>query len=172
MAALSALIYDALCVLKGALTSHRTHTFVFHESILVTGWMHAIYYTYSVTDLTAIQVPCSSDFSRQTRNDRHVQSPAKHPTSQMNFIISPYSTVVWGILSLLCDCFFVRLRISQRRKKMAAWNFARLFDYYPDRSSPNLVNFGSRGVTVAALLPGWAIIEIAVGQQKLGAPVA
>jgi len=29
-----------------------------------------------------------------------------------------------------------------------------MFDYYPDRSSPILVNFGSRGVTVAALLPG------------------
>jgi len=29
-----------------------------------------------------------------------------------------------------------------------------VFDYYPKRSSPILVNFGSRGVTVAALLPG------------------
>jgi len=29
-----------------------------------------------------------------------------------------------------------------------------MFDYYPDRSSPILVNFGSRGVTAAALLLG------------------
>jgi len=32
-----------------------------------------------------------------------------------------------------------------------------VFDYYPDMSSPVLVNFGSRGVTAGALLPGWAI---------------
>jgi len=29
-----------------------------------------------------------------------------------------------------------------------------VFDYHPDRSSPILVNFGSRGVTEAVLLPG------------------
>jgi len=50
--------------------------------------------------------------------------------------------------------FFVRLRISQRRKKTEAWNFACMFDYYPDRSSLILVKFGSRGVTAAVLLPG------------------
>jgi len=46
-------------------------------------------------------------------------------------------------------CFFVRLRISQRRKKGRG-----VLAYYPDRSSPLLVNFRSRGVTAAALLPG------------------
>ena len=39
-----------------------------------------------------------------------------------------------GILSLLCvclcDCKFVRLRISQRRKKQGAWNFACVLAYY------------------------------------------
>ena len=69
--------------------------------------------------------------------------------------IPPYGSM-GGILSLLFVCLFVfvRLRISQRRKKIGAWNFACLFDYYPDRSFPILVNFGSRGVTAGALLPG------------------
>jgi len=49
---------------------------------------------------------------------------------------------------------FVRLRISQRRKKIGARNFARVIDYYPDRSSPILVNSGSRGVTAGTLHPG------------------
>ena len=31
---------------------------------------------------------------------------------------------------------FVRLRISQRRTKIGTWNFACVFDYYPDRCSP------------------------------------
>jgi len=63
-----------------------------------------------------------------------------------------HHTVVCGILSLLCEilfvCFFVRLRISQRQKKVGAWNFARVFDYDPDRSSPlswTLAHRESRG---------------------------
>jgi len=56
--------------------------------------------------------------------------------------------VVWGTLSLLSVCHFVillvRLRISQRRKKIGASNFACVLAYNPDRSSPLLVNFGSR----------------------------
>ena len=54
-----------------------------------------------------------------------------------------------------------------------------MFDYYPDRSSLILVNFGSRGVTtVAALLLGCAIDAMralthwgcgSVGQSELGA---
>jgi len=59
-------------------------------------------------------------------------------------IIPPYSSVV-GILSLLCICFFVRLWISQRRKKIASWNFTCLFDYYLGWACPVLVNFGLRG---------------------------
>jgi len=31
---------------------------------------------------------------------------------------------------------FLRLRISQRQKKVAAWNFACLFDYYPGWAPP------------------------------------
>ena len=49
-------------------------------------------------------------------------------------------------------CLFVRLRISQRRKNIEASNYARVLAYYPDRSSPILQNFGSRGVMRAALL--------------------
>ena len=66
--------------------------------------------------------------------------------------------LVWGYLvycMFVCLLFFfVRLRISQQRKKLRAWHFACLFQYYPDRCSPLLMNFGSRGVTAAALLPG------------------
>jgi len=72
----------------------------------------------------------------------------------------PHHTVVWGVLSLLCVCHFVCLfvchfvwlRISQRRKKLGAWNIACVLAYYPDRSSPLLVKFGSRRFTGAALL--------------------
>jgi len=54
-----------------------------------------------------------------------------------------------GVFSL-CVCLFVlfvRLQISQWRKKIRACNFACVFNYYPDI----LVNFGSCGVTAAAL---------------------
>jgi len=47
-------------------------------------------------------------------------------------------------------CLYVRLRISQRRKKIAAWNFACWFDYYPGWASP----------MAAALLLGWAIYRL------------
>jgi len=66
-------------------------------------------------------------------------------------------------------CFlFVRLRISQRRKNLGALNSARMFDYYPDRSSPILVNFGWRGVTGAALLPGRVIELVTVTWWAFG----
>ena len=79
-------------------------------------------------------------------------------------IIPPYGSMggylvycVFCLFVVLFVCFFVQLQISQRRKNIGAWNFARVLAYYPDRSSPLLMNFGSRGVTgVAALLPGWA----------------
>jgi len=54
------------------------------------------------------------------------------------------SHVWWGILSLLFVCLFVRLRISQRQKKLAAWNFACFFNYYPGWTSPILVVKGQR----------------------------
>ena len=67
----------------------------------------------------------------------------------VRIVTPPYGGM--GILSLLCF-LFVRLRISQRRKKLGAWNFACMLTYYPDRSSPLLVKIGSQGVTGAALL--------------------
>jgi len=51
--------------------------------------------------------------------------------------------------------FFVRLQISQRWKKVAVWNFACLFDYYMDRSSPIYVNFGLRAAGILSLLQGY-----------------
>jgi len=39
-----------------------------------------------------------------------------------------------------------------------------MFDYYLDRSSPILVNFGSRGVTAAALLLG----VVGIGHRGMG----
>ena len=51
--------------------------------------------------------------------------------------------------------FFVWLRISQWQKKVGVLNFACVLAYYPDKSSPLLVKFGSWGVMGAvALLPG------------------
>jgi len=60
-----------------------------------------------------------------------------------------------GVFSLLCVCLFVcTVTDFSATEKDRPWNFACMFDYYPDSSSPILVNFGSRGVTAAALLPG------------------
>ena len=39
-------------------------------------------------------------------------------------------------------CLFIWLRIFQRQKKIAVWNFACLFHYSPRWASPILVNFG------------------------------
>jgi len=64
-----------------------------------------------------------------------------------------HHTVVWGILMFSVCLFFVRLRICQQRKKVGAWNSACMLAYYPDRSSPLLVNFGWRWVTVAVNAP-------------------
>jgi len=54
-----------------------------------------------------------------------------------------HHTVVSEILSLLFFVGFLfvfTLRICQRRKKIAEWNFAFLFDYYLRWASPILVN--------------------------------
>jgi len=53
-----------------------------------------------------------------------------------NIFIPPYGSMV-GILSLLCLCLFVRSPISERRKKIAARNFACLFNYYLGSESKN-----------------------------------
>ena len=49
-------------------------------------------------------------------------------------LLSHGSTGVFSLLHVFC--LFVRLRISQRWKKIGVWNFACVFNYYPDRSSP------------------------------------
>jgi len=64
----------------------------------------------------------------------------------------------------LSFCFFVRLRISQRQKKIVAWNFTCMFDYYPDRSSPILVKFG-QGVAPPA--PPEAYMQMSPGKNGL-----
>ena len=65
----------------------------------------------------------------------------------------PHRTVVWRDISFTVCLFvffclfvflFVRLRISQRRKNVEAWNFACVLAYYAHRSSPLLVKIGSR----------------------------
>jgi len=66
--------------------------------------------------------------------------------------------------------FSVRLRISQRRKKIAAWNFACLFDYYPDKLV--FSHFGELWLACShggGITSGISYIEIAVGQSELGA---
>jgi len=83
-------------------------------------------------------------------------------------IFLSHHTVVWGYLVFTVCLLFVRLRISQRRKNVAAWNFVCMFHYYPDRSSLILVNIGSPGVTAAALLPGWAVYKSYWGSRNWG----
>jgi len=67
----------------------------------------------------------------------------------------------------------VRLRNFSAAEKIAARNFACLFDYYRAGSSPILVNFGSRGVTAAAPMGdfgGLHASERLAGQSELVAP--
>ena len=77
----------------------------------------------------------------------------------VSYLLLSHHTVVWlghlvycvfGCLSF-CNFLFVRLRISQRRR-MGREIFASVLAYYPDRSSPVLVNVSSREVTGAAAL--------------------
>jgi len=71
--------------------------------------------------------------------------------------IPPYGSMGGYLVYCMYICFFclyVWLHISQQRKKIGEWNFACAFDYYLDRSSPILVNFGSWGVMVGALFLG------------------
>jgi len=74
------------------------------------------------------------------------------------------SVFCMGVFSLLSVCFFVCMvtDFSAAEKDIGAWSFARMFDYYPDTKSPILVNFDSRGVTAAALLPGWMALPDSV----------
>jgi len=109
-------------------------------------------------------------------------SPQHTLTYNSYLIIPPYGSMGAYLVYYVFVCLFVQLRISQRQKKIAAWNFTRLFDYYWGRSSPILVNVGSRGVTAAALRQGWAIYKWQWGsrnwapwlggQPELGAPIA
>ena len=81
-----------------------------------------------------------------------------------------HHTVVWGILSLLCVilllliCLFVILFVclflctitdfsaAEKDRGVKFCTLARMLAYYTDRSSPLLVNIGSRRVTAAALV--------------------
>ena len=69
---------------------------------------------------------------------------ARHCSSgrQPNFAALTGQPSRWALAHILVSCFFVRLRISERRKTIGAWNFACVFDYHPDRSSLIFVNFG------------------------------
>jgi len=84
---------------------------------------------------------------------------SKCPLPRVSYLLLSHHTVVWlghlvycvfGCLSF-CNFLFVRLRISQRRR-MGREIFASVLAYYPDRSSPVLVNVSSREVTGAAAL--------------------
>jgi len=56
------------------------------------------------------------------------------------YVFLSHHTVVWGILSFLRVIFFVCTvtDFSAAEKKIGAWNFACVLNYYPDRSSPIL----------------------------------
>ena len=66
--------------------------------------------------------------------------------------------VVWGgyLVHYLFFCLFFVCTATDflAAEKIKAWNFAHMFDYYPRWAAPISVNFGSWGVTAAALLPG------------------
>ena len=94
--------------------------------------------------------------SAMSSSDQAAQGILFSVTCSANAGLLSHHTVVW-LEYLVYSVFvflFVQLRISQRRKKIAVWNFASLFDYYLRWASLILLNFGSRGVTAAALLPG------------------
>ena len=57
-------------------------------------------------------------------------------------VIPPYSSIGGYFVYCMFVCLYVRLWISQPRKKIAVWNFACWFDYCPGWVSPILVNFG------------------------------
>jgi len=80
----------------------------------------------------------------------HIYSQVEWTTS---FSLLSHHTI--ESLGYLVYCVFCTVADFSQRKKIAAQNLAYLFDYYLDRSSPILVNFGSRGVTAVALLPGY-----------------
>jgi len=71
--------------------------------------------------------PKSHEWSRCVENKLlwNVMKAAKHAETRRVLFIPPYGSV--GVFSLLCVLFvilYVRLQISQRWKKIQAWNFA------------------------------------------------
>jgi len=80
-----------------------------------------------------------------------------------------YYCIIWGVFRLLyVFCLFVRLRISQRRKKIGAWNFARMFDCYPSRQV--FSHFGElwlAGSHSSSITSGMSYIRIAPGKKCL-----
>jgi len=115
---------------------------VLHWTVLCTADMHSICHTQLTSSYISVSLGCLYNVSL---------------FPLLGFLIPPYGSMR-GIFIVYClfVILYVRLRISQRWKKVAAWKFACQFDY-PRWTSPILVNFGSRAVTAAALLPGWAI---------------
>ena len=77
------------------------------------------------------------------------------------FIIPPYGSM--RVFSFLCVCTVTDFSVVEKDRGV---KFACVFDYYPDRSSPILVNFGSWGVTAAALLQGWAIYTSHLAKKR------
>ena len=74
---------------------------------------------------------------------------------QVSIIIPPSRSM--GDTQFAACLFFVCLYgygFLSGGKKIAAWSSACVFSYYRGMSCPILVNFGWRGVTAAALLPG------------------
>ena len=79
-----------------------------------------------------------------------------------------HHTVVWGVFSLLCFLFVVCMvtdfSVAENDRGMKFCMHVRLLS--GQVFSP-LANFGSRGVTVAALLPGcmWPQLEQGIGSR-------
>jgi len=81
-----------------------------------------------------------------TQNTRWKNSCAMMLALLFHHTVVLLGYLVYCVFVCLSLClFFVLLRISQRRKKIGAWNFACVLDYNPDRFSPLLVNIGLRG---------------------------
>ena len=80
-------------------------------------------------------------------------SDAKH---ENHSLLSHHVVVYYVCFLFVCLYVFVcTVTNFSAAENIGTWNFACVFDYYTNRSSPILVNFGSRGVTAAALLPGY-----------------
>jgi len=76
--------------------------------------------------------------------------PVQQAADQRQVLIIPPYTVVWGILSLLCVCLFVFCTATDFSAAEKGAGVTLCVLVRPNRFSPILVNFSSRGVTAAA----------------------